>query len=118
MTDSPSNPEYVLNAARDLSGLSSIEIVGLHAADLMTACALKLGLFEETELDLAEARILIDSLAGFVDAAARNIGHHHAAPIRDGLKLLQQTFRELSAVEDEPGSGPGERYTGFVPRNT
>ncbi|MEY4347961.1 MAG: hypothetical protein RIS43_380 [Actinomycetota bacterium] len=110
------NSQDSVEAARDLAQISSVEIVGLHAVDLMTAAAVKLGLFEggEAERDLAEARILIDSLAGLIDAAARNIGHHHAAPLRDGLKSLQMAFREYSPIQDEPGAGPGEKYTGYV----
>ena len=87
------------------------------AASILTpaaACAVKLGLYEGTSPDLAEARILIDSLAGLIDAAVRNVGHHHAAPLRDGLKSLQQAFREYSVIQDEPGAGPGEKYTGYV----
>ena len=67
-----------------------------------------------TPRDLAEARILIHTLAGLLDAAIPYLGHHHAAPLRDGLKTLQLAFREYSNVQDEPGSGPGEKYTGFV----
>jgi len=110
--DSPIDDSVTL--ARDLSHLSAVEIVGLHSTDLMTACAIKLGLYEGTERDLAEARILIDVLGGFTDAAARNIGHHHAAPLRDGLSSLQKAFREYSVIQDEAGAGPGERYTGYV----
>lgn len=103
-----------IDAARDLSKLTSVEVVILHASDLMTAAAIKLGLFEGTTRDLAEARILIHTLAGLLDAAASHLGHHHAAPLRDGLKSLQLAFREYSPVQDEPGSGPGEKYTGYV----
>ena len=103
-----------VTAARDLQALSAVEILGLHAVDLMTAAAVKLGQFEGTTADLAEARILINSLAGFVDAAAMELGHHHAAPIRDGLQALQRAFKELSDFPDEPGFGPGEKYTGPV----
>ena len=38
----------------------------------------------------------------------------HAGPIRDGLKSLQKAFREASAHPDEPGKGPGEKFTGPV----
>lgn len=103
-----------LDAARDLSRLTAIEIALLHASDLMTAAAVKLGLYEGTTRDLAEARILIDALAGLLDAVAPHLGHHHAAPLRDGLKSLQLAFREYSSVVDEPGAGPGEKYTGYV----
>jgi hypothetical protein len=30
------------------------------------------------------------------------------------LRSLQRAFREYSAVRDEPGAGPGEKYTGPV----
>ena len=111
-TDSPDS----VDAVRDLALLAAVEIVGLHAVDLMTATAVKLGLFEggDETRDLAEARILIEVVAGFVDGAAREVGHHHAAPMRDGLKSLRMAFREYSHIQDAPGQGPGERYTGYV----
>lgn len=98
-------------ASRDLMALSAVEILGAHAADLMTAAAVKLGLYEGTaeQSDLAEARILIEALAGLVDAAAPHLGHHHAAPLRDGLKTLQTAFRETQEFPDPAGQGPGER---------
>lgn len=117
LPDSPADTETLadsVTAARDLEALSAVEILGLHAVDLMTAAAVKLGQFEGTTVDLAEARMLINALAGFVDAAALELGHHHAAPLRDGLQTLQRTFRELSDIPDEPGFGPGEKYTGPV----
>ena len=62
MTEPNPNQESALEAARDLSQLAAVEIVSLHAVDLMTAAAVKLGLFEggDQMRDLAEARILID----------------------------------------------------------
>lgn len=98
-------------ASRDLMALSAVEILGAHVADLMTAAAVKLGLYEGTseQADLAEARILIEALSGLVDAAAPHLGHHHAAPLRDGLKSLQTAFREAQEIPDAPGDGPGER---------
>ena len=103
-----------VTAARDLSELAAVEILSLHAVDLMTAGAIKLGLFEGTSPDLAEARIIINALAGFIDAAAPELGAHHAAPLRDGLQTLQRAFKEASDITDAPGSGPGEKYTGPV----
>jgi hypothetical protein len=107
------SPESV-TAARDLSALSSVEILSLHGVDLLTAGAIKLGLFEGTTPDLAEARIIINARAGFIDAAAPELGSHHAAPLRDGLQTLQRSFKEQSSFPDEPGTGPGEKYTGPV----
>lgn len=98
------------SAIRDLASLSAVEIVGANAVDLMTAAAVKLGLYEGTAeaRDLAEARILIDALAGLVQAAVPHLGHHHAAPLRDGLSSLQAAFREAEEYPDPPGQGPGE----------
>jgi hypothetical protein len=48
-----------------------------------------------------------------VTASAEYLGPH-AGPVRDGLKSLQLAFREASAAPDEPGHGPGEKYTGPV----
>ena len=96
-------------ASRDLAQLSAIEIVGANAVDLMTAAAVKLGLYEGTEADrdLAEARILIDALAGLVNASVPHLGHHHAAPLRDGVQTLQKAFHEAQEFPDPPGEGPG-----------
>lgn len=112
MTTPATNPEdLTTTATRDLAALSAIEIVGANAVDLMTAAAVKLGLYEGTEdaVDLAEARILIEALAGLVNAAVPSLGHHHAAPLRDGLQSLQAAFREAQPIPDPPGEGPGER---------
>jgi hypothetical protein len=107
-----------ITAARDLAALAATEILGVTIVDLMTAAAVKLGVYEggEDTRDLAEARILITAIAGLIDAAAPELGSHHAAPLRDGLKELQLAFRELSDIPDKPGSGPGEKYTGAVRR--
>jgi len=101
---------------RDLADVPAVEVVSTAALHLMSAAAVHLGLAEDLpeHRDLDEARTLIDSLAGLVVAGAPRLGHHHAAPLRDGLKSLQLAFREASAVADPPGEGPGERHTGPV----
>ena len=112
MDTPPANSaDLTATATRDLTQLSAIEIIGANAVDLMTAAAVKLGLYEGTqgEQDLAEARILIEALAGLVNAAVPHLGHHHAAPLRDGLATLQKAFREAQEFPDAPGDGPGER---------
>lgn len=103
-------------ALRDLAEVPAVEVVGAAAVHLMSAAAVKLGLAEDVPeaVDLGEARTLITALAGLVSAAAPELGGHHAAPLRDGLKTLQLAFREASAVPDLPGQGPGERLTGPV----
>ena len=105
-----------ITAARDLAELAATEILGVTIVDLMTAAAVKLGLYEDGDAsrDLAEARILISAIAGLIDGATPGLGSHHAAPLRDGLKSLQLAFREASDIQDAPGSGPGEKYTGPV----
>lgn len=104
-----------VTAARDLAALQATEILMLHCADLMTAAAVKLGLYEDGDdtRDLADARILINALAGFVQAVAPEVGPH-ATPLRDGLRSLQLAFREYSDIPDAPGAGPGEKVTGPV----
>ncbi|AZZ82606.1 hypothetical protein GONAM_43_00080 [Gordonia namibiensis NBRC 108229] len=101
---------------RDLGDIPAIEVITRSIVMLMSAAAEKLGLAEgtpEDRIDLPEARTLITALAGLVDASKADLGIH-AAPIRDGLKGLQLAFREASAYPDEPGEGPGEKYTGPV----
>ena len=80
----------------------------------MSAAAVQCGLAEDAPADLDEARKLITALAGLITAAAPEIGDHHARPLRDGLRSLQLAFRETSVFPDEPGKGPGEKYTGPV----
>ena len=102
--------------SRDIADVPSVEIISTAALHLMSAAAVNLGLAEDLpdHKDLDEARSLIDALAGLLDAAAPSLGHHHAAPLRDGLRSLQLAFRESSTIPDAPGAAPGEKYTGPV----
>lgn len=108
------------DATLDIADVPAVEVVLTVAMHLMSAAAVACGLAETSEdqptpqPDLAEARILISSLAGLVTAAAPQIGSMHAAPLRDGLQALQRAFREASVVPDPPGMGPGEDLTGYV----
>jgi Domain of unknown function (DUF1844) len=103
---------------RELGEIPAVEVITRAAVMLMSAAAEKLGMSSESpddspRRDLDEARRLITALAGLVTASAEYLGPH-AGPVRDGLKSLQLAFRESSAVPDEPGQGPGEKYTGPV----
>ncbi|WP_420821088.1 DUF1844 domain-containing protein [Sinomonas gamaensis] len=102
--------------ARDIAEVAAVEVITTTAVHLMSAAAVKVGLADEGDelKDLDEARKLITALAGLVTAAAPEIGSQHAAPLRDGLRSLQLAFREASIIQDEPGKGPGEKYTGPV----
>ena len=119
MTD---DPAHDVGAApppvRDMAEIPAVEVITRSAVMLMSAAAEKLGLSaqvpdESPHLDLDEARRLITALAGLVTASVEYLGPH-AGPVRDGLKTLQLAFRESSAAPDEPGQGPGEKYTGPV----
>lgn len=103
-------------AVREIGEVPAVEVVTTVALHLMTAAAVKCGLGEEgdAEIDLAEARILINALAALVTGSATDLGSFHAGPLRDGLTSLQRAFREASQFPDEPGQGPGERFTGPV----
>jgi len=103
-------------SSRDIADVPAIEIVSTAALHLMSSAAVNLGLAEDLpdHVDLDEARTLIEGLAGLVSAAAPRMGHHHAAPLRDGLRTLQLAFRETSTIEDPPGEGLGEKLTGPV----
>ncbi len=103
------------SAALDISEVPAIEVVLTVSLHLMSAAAIACGLAEDGGgSDLAEARILINALAGLVTASAPDLGAVHAAPLRDGLQSLQRAFREASTIPDPPGSGPGEDLTGPV----
>jgi hypothetical protein len=99
---------------RDIAEVPAVEIINTAAVHLMSAAAVQCGLAEDAPADLDEARKLITALAGLITAAAPEIGDHHARPLRDGLRSLQLAFREASLIPDEPGKGPGEKYTGPV----
>lgn len=101
---------------RDIADVPAVEVITTVAVHLMSSAAVNLGLAEEGahHTDLDEARKLIQALAGLVTASATEISSFHAAPLRDGLKSLQLAFREASLVPDEPGQGPGEKFTGPV----
>ena len=102
--------------ARDIAEVPAVEVIVTVAVNLMSAAAVKLGLTDEGDelKDLDEARKLVHALAGLLDASNSEISTFHASPLRDGLKSLQLAFREASLVPDEPGQGPGEKYTGPV----
>ncbi|MGV0814832.1 DUF1844 domain-containing protein [Mycolicibacterium boenickei] len=105
-------------AVRDLAEIPAVEVITRAAVMLMSAAAEKIGLSAEDpedspHRDLDEARRLITALAGLVTASAEYLGPH-AGPVRDGLKSLQLAFREASVAPEEPGKGPGEKYTGPV----
>ncbi|MFF4602320.1 DUF1844 domain-containing protein [Streptomyces sp. NPDC001339] len=113
-TDAP-RPDFD-SMTRDIAEVPAVEVITTVAVHLMSSAAVNLGLAEEgaQHKDLDEARKLIHALAGLVTASATEIGSYHAAPLRDGLKSLQLAFREASIVPDEPGQGPGEKFTGPV----
>lgn len=118
--DAPRRDEQGLvdEAARDIGDVPAVELIMTVCVHLMSAAAVKLGLGEDAsagdEVDLDEARKLINALAGLVTAAAPEIADVHARPIRDGLRSLQLAFREASTIPDQPGKGPGEKWTGSV----
>jgi hypothetical protein len=118
MTDDPRiAPEA--RPLRELAEIPAVEVITRSAVMLMSAAAEKLGLAHDDpedpdsspHRDLDEARRLITALAGLVTASAEYLGPH-AGPVRDGLRSLQLAFREASAIPDESGHGPGEKYTG------
>lgn len=113
-----SHRDSTRSSHRDLADIPAIEVISRAAVMLMSAAAEKLGLAapdpaEAEHRDLDEARRLITALAGLVTASKGYLGPHDG-PLNDGLSALQRAFREYSAVPDEPGQGPGERFTGPV----
>jgi len=106
------------SSIRELADIPSAEVISRAAVMLMSAAAEKLGLAapdpeSSAHLDLDEARRLITALAGLLTAARPDLGPH-AGPMMDGLRSLQLAFREAGSFPDEPGQGPGEKYTGPV----
>lgn len=118
MTENPATPSPTDAQRRDLADIPAIEVISRAAVMLMSAAAEKLGLAADDpdtaeHRDLDEARRLINAYAGLLDGCSGHLGPH-AGPMKDGLRSLQRAFREASAAPDEPGRGPGEKYTGPI----
>ncbi|MDQ1554983.1 MAG: hypothetical protein QOK46_2061 [Microbacteriaceae bacterium] len=111
-----STPDSGATEARDIADVPAIEVINTVSVHLLSAAAVKCGLADDpaNQLDLDEARKLINALAGLVTASAPELGDHHARALRDGLRSVQLAFREASAIPDAPGAGPGEKWTGPV----
>lgn len=108
--------EAASSATRDIADVPAVEVITTTAVHLMSAAAVKLGLADDpdAQLDLDEARKLINALAGLITAGAAEISDMHARSLRDGLRSLQLAFREASVIPDPIGKGPGEKWTGPV----
>jgi hypothetical protein len=104
------------DATRDIADVGAVEVITTTAVHLMSAAAVKCGLADDpdSQLDLDEARKLINALAGLITAGAPEISDMHARSLRDGLRSLQLAFREASPIPDPVGKGPGEKWTGPV----
>ncbi len=123
MTDNSAEQQYAdavaaeaAGATRDIAEVPAVEVITTTAVHLMSAAAVKVGLADDPEhqLDLDEARKLINALAGLITAGAPEISDMHARSLRDGLRSLQLAFREASPIPDTIGQGPGEKWTGPV----
>jgi hypothetical protein len=99
------------DAVREIAAWPAADVISRAATVLITAAGEKLGLAPgaEPDLDLPEARQLIDALAGLLTAAGAALGAHRE-PLHAGLRTLQAAFREASARPDPPGAGPGEAF--------
>jgi len=111
-----SDETTVEGATRDIADVAAVEIITTAAVHLMSAAAVKVGLADDPDqqVDLDEARKLINALAGLITAGAPEISDMHARSLRDGLRSLQLAFREASVIPDAIGQGPGEKWTGPV----
>ena len=113
---SDAQPVDAQQAARDIADVAAVEVITTAAVHLLSAAAVKCGLADdpENQIDLDEARKLINALAGLITAAAPEISDMHARSLRDGLRSVQLAFREASPIPDPIGKGPGEKWTGPV----
>lgn len=111
-----STAQSVADATRDIADVAAVEVITTAAVHLLSASAVKCGLADdpENQIDLDEARKLINALAGLITAAAPDISDMHARSLRDGLRSVQLAFREASTIQDPIGQGPGEKWTGPV----
>lgn len=119
-TDAPTSEtdtaQVVADATRDIADVAAVEVITTAAVHLLSAAAVKCGLADDPEeqIDLDEARKLINALAGLITAGAPEISDMHARSLRDGLRSVQLAFREASPIPDPIGKGPGEKWTGPV----
>lgn len=111
-----SGPIDAAQATRDIADVPAVEVITTAAVHLLSAAAVKCGLADDpdNQIDLDEARKLINALAGLITAGAPEIADMHARSLRDGLRSVQLAFREASTIPDKPGQGPGEKWTGSV----
>jgi hypothetical protein len=95
---------------RELATIPAVEVISRAAVMLMNASAEKLGLSpsEEPDIDLDEARRLITALAGLLASSQDDLGEQRDT-LLDGVRTLQNAFREASIYPDAPGEGPGEQ---------
>ena len=84
--NSSSDETTVEGATRDIAEVPAVEIITTAAVHLMSAAAVKVGLAEDPEeqIDLDEARKLINALAGLITAGAPESSDMHARSLRDG----------------------------------
>jgi hypothetical protein len=96
-------------AAPEPASVPAAQSIRRAAVLLISAAAQKLGLEQtaEPDIDLDDARRLIDALAGLLSGARSHLGDE-LAPLREALRTLQKAFRETSVHPDDPGEGPGE----------
>ncbi|MEV8337347.1 DUF1844 domain-containing protein [Leucobacter sp. NPDC077196] len=115
-TAAGSDEAEISQATRDIADVAAVEVITTAAVHLLSAAAVKVGLADdpEAQIDLDEARKLINALAGLITAAAPEVSDMHARSLRDGLRSVQLAFREASVIPDPIGQGPGEKYTGPV----
>ena len=83
-----SDESTVADATRDIAEVPAVEVITTAAVHLMSAAAVKVGLADdpESQVDLDEARKLINALAGLITAGAPEISDMHARSLRDGLR--------------------------------
>lgn len=93
-----------------LASIPAPEVISRAALVLLDAAADRLGLApgREPDLDMDDARQLINALAGLLAAARGELGDKWE-PLYAGLRTVQEAFREAAAHPDAPGEGPGEQ---------
>ncbi len=111
-----SDESTVEGATRDIAEVPAVEIITTAAVHLMSAAAVKVGLADDPDeqVDLDEARKLINALAGLITAGAPEISDMHArSPARRPAVAAARVPRGIR-IPDPIGQGPGEKWTGPV----
>jgi Domain of unknown function (DUF1844) len=107
----PTEAELMDQMRQQLAAVTAADLVTELAAHLVNMATVRLGLPPERHaefMDLDQARLLVDALAGLLEGTKGRLGRAEP-PLRDGLAQLRLAWVELAGQAARPGGeGVGE----------